>query len=222
MQSSPYKKKKKEVISNNIINKGFKKKEGRDSGESSQAIGSIRTQNLGHRNENNYLYVQMADTEICFHVISDSNLNGSLFVAFDVLKTTSCLTSIAAIVFEGAVDKVLLTEGDEVSSLELMLPLQGACGAEGPAGAARALVLDARHAALGSPVYLIGKLRTSCNELRSGVRVGRGTEAIVNFGEFAIIKVTELVHFQRVGEFGRVFIVHVDVFLVRLQNNVAS
>ena len=84
------------------------------------------------------------------------------------------------------------------------------------------MVLDACHATLGSPVYLRGKLRTSCNELRSGVRVRRATAAIVNFGEFAIVKVPELVHFQRVGEFARVFIVHVDVFLVRLPNNVAS
>ena len=46
-----------------IINERFKRRKERDSGESSQAIG-IRTQNLGHMNVNNYLCVQMADTEM--------------------------------------------------------------------------------------------------------------------------------------------------------------
>ena len=58
---------------NKITDEGFKK--GRDSGK---AIGSIRTQNLGHKNVNNYLCVQMASTEIYFHVISGSKLVGSL------------------------------------------------------------------------------------------------------------------------------------------------
>lgn len=124
-------------------------------------------------------------------------------VFFDVLESVIHQTSIAAFVaiLARAVDKVLLTEGDKIPSLELMLPFQGACGAEGPAGAALALILDARHAALGSPIYLIGKLRTSCNELCSGVgRATAATVAIVNVGKLASVKVAELVHLQRVTE----------------------
>ena len=154
--------------------------------------------------------------------VASFSVNAIVFL--DVLESIIHQTSIAALVaiLARAIDKVLLTEGDKIPGLELMLPLQGACGAEGPAGAALALVLDGRHAALGSPVYLIRELRTSCNELRSSVRATAATVAIVNVGKLATVKIPKLVHFQRVAEFVRVFVVHVDVFLVCLPSDVAS
>ena len=53
----------------------------------------------------------------------------------------------------GAVDQVLLTERDELAGLAEGLSLEGSGGAEGPAAAALALVLDGSDVALGAPVH---------------------------------------------------------------------
>jgi hypothetical protein len=67
-------------------------------------------------------------------------------------------TTVAAHVQPGAVNQLLLGEGDEVTGLDLVSALEGTSGGERPAGSALTLVLDGGDSSLGNPVDLISEV----------------------------------------------------------------
>ena len=75
-----------------------------------------------------------------------------------ILESVVHQTTIATRVDGGALDELLLREGDEVASGNLMSTLHGSSGGEGPAGTALSLVLDGGDGTLGDPVDLIGEV----------------------------------------------------------------
>ena len=83
-----------------------------------------------------------------------------------ILESVVHQTTIAARVDGGALDELLLREGDEVSSGNLMSTLHGTSGGESPAGTALSLVLDGGNGTLGDPVDLISEV--------GGVELGNG------------------------------------------------
>mmetsp|Transcript_26780 Transcript_26780/g.31451 ORF Transcript_26780/g.31451 Transcript_26780/m.31451 type:complete len:265 (-) Transcript_26780:212-1006(-) len=63
-------------------------------------------------------------------------------------------THAAEVAVVGAIDELLLREGEKLTGGEEVGTFHGASGREGPAGAARALVLDCSHGAGSNPVDL--------------------------------------------------------------------
>jgi len=75
-------------------------------------------------------------------------------------------SSIASVVHGGAIDELLLSEGEKGTSFHEVSAFHSHVGGEGPARSARALVLDSVDSSLGSPVDAVG-----------GGRAGAGTTA---------------------------------------------
>lgn len=85
-----------------------------------------------------------------------------------VLERGGLHTSIASIVRLGAIDELLLSEGEEASGRDEVSSLHGHVGGERPARTALTLVLDGVHGTLGSPVDTTG-----------GGRARAGSSAVV-------------------------------------------
>ena len=123
----------------------------------------------------------------------------------------------------GAVDQLLLAERDQSPCLERVLALHGARGAERPAGAALALILDRRHDTLVAPVDGSGEGGGGGWLVELGrVVARRGTVAVVDAGELGALEVGEFVDGQRVAEFVCDSVVLVDELLVGLPNGMAA
>merc|ERR1712039_787334 len=75
-----------------------------------------------------------------------------------VLESVVHETTIATGVDGGALDELLLREGNEVAGGNEVSTLQGTGGGESPAGTALSLVLDGGDSTLGSPVDGIGEV----------------------------------------------------------------
>lgn len=118
----------------------------------------------------------------------------------------------------GAVDEVLLGEGDQASGLEEPSSFDRASGGERPARAALALVLDWGDGSFGSPVNTVWEGNVLGGKLSSlSGRVGLSSE--VSGFEFSVCQVGKVVDSQceRVA-FG---VVSVDVVEVGLEDSVS-
>lgn len=80
-------------------------------------------------------------------------------VILDVPESVVHETAVAAVVavLGGAIDQVLLGEGDQHAGLAVVLSLKGTGAGEGPAAAAVSLILDTSHSALVTPVHRLGQ-----------------------------------------------------------------
>ena len=145
----------------------------------------------------------------------------------DVFESVVHESTVASLVAlrSRAVDEILLTQGDQIPSLESMLSLKRAGGAEGPAGAALALVLDWGDDILCTPVHshTVRESGTSGVENLGGVRATTGLIAVEELCEFCSVQVGVLVHPKSEAEaVGQVLVVLVHVLLVGLPDGVAA
>ena len=110
--------------------------------------------------------------------------------------------------------RFLLAERDQGTGLQEVLSLQGAGGAERPAGAALALVLDGGHGALLPPVHLIGQLLSAALEDVSGVRVWSHPVAVEGGCKLLCGEICKHVHAQFKAMFLLVVLVNKGMVLL--------
>ena len=148
-------------------------------------------------------------------------------VSLDVFKGPEWPPTVATLIsFSlGAVDKVLLTQGDQSPCHESMLSLQTSSGAEGPAGAALALVLDRSDDTLRTPVHFIrdGGAWGSGVTLHARIHSGVADEPGQLLGELGGVQIGVFVDGEIEAEaVGQVLVVLVHVLLVGLPDGVAA
>jgi len=130
-------------------------------------------------------------------------------------------TTVATLVtlLGGAVNQVLLREGDELASSLEVSTLDGAGGGERPARTALALILDGGDVALSAPVDGRGVNLVAGNVNLSSAGGIALHGAKVSGLEFSIGQVTELVHAQLEGV--ALAVVLVDVSQVLVEDSLA-
>ncbi len=101
-------------------------------------------------------------------------------VGLPVLECLVLPSTVAAVVGGGAVNELLLGEGEELAGVDLVDTLEGTGGRERPAGTALALVLDGGDGTLGLPVNVARVLVLGVlNVVSGGVHLGSVTEHLV-------------------------------------------
>ena len=121
---------------------------------------------------------------------------------FPVLEGLVLPATVAAVVGGGAVNELLLREGEELASVDLVDTLEGTSGGERPAGAAVSLILDGGDGTSGLPVgvavggalieALVGAWHVhlgSVSEHLLVLNLGEVREEVVASGEVGVLSV---------------------------------
>jgi hypothetical protein len=139
-------------------------------------------------------------------------------VLFDKFEGINYGTSVAAVVFSGAVHQGLFGEFDKVTGFNRVETLQGTCGGESPARAALALVFHRGDDVVLSPVdfVLLGFVADDAGSVGGNMRVDTGLE----HGEFVEREVHEFIVAQSVGKV--LGIDFIDEAVVLLENSKAT
>lgn len=151
------------------------------------------------------------------------SLGVKTLVLDDVGESVVHQTSVASLVAlaGGAVDEVLLGEGDELAGGLEVGALEGASGGERPARAALSLILDGGHVSLGNPVdgggvSLVALSEGLAGNAGSGVHLGGQVDGL----ELGVGQVTELVHSELVRV--SLGVVGVDVSKVLVEDGLTA
>ena len=154
----------------------------------------LRKDNATSRLDNNLALVILA--VLVSSVVGILLLSAETLVV-DVVQSAPGPASVATLVLvlgdSGAIDQLLLRQGDQLTRVDEVSSLDGTSGREGPAGSARGLVLDGGDGTLISPVDSLGSITEhGGHTARAGSGILSASAELVK--ELLLSNISELVH----------------------------